>query len=82
MQILFNKTIDQCRKIGARGGRAHARNLRMRKLNALAGHSDFSTTRRYVHPQVQTVKEAIERARNGQTGAKPVPVAPDPAQAA
>ena len=32
MQILFNKTIDQCRIIGARGGRAHARNLRRRKL--------------------------------------------------
>lgn len=32
MRILFNKTIDQCRRIGARGGRANARNLRMRKL--------------------------------------------------
>lgn len=40
-------------------------------LAYLAGHSDFSTTRRYVHPQVQTVRDAIERARNGQSGAKP-----------
>jgi hypothetical protein len=40
-------------------------------LGYLAGHSDFSTTRRYVHPQVQTVKEAIERSRNGHAGAKP-----------
>jgi len=32
MQILFNKTIDQCRIMGARGGRARARNLRMRRL--------------------------------------------------
>lgn len=32
MQILFNKTIDQCRKIGARGGRARARNLRVQRL--------------------------------------------------
>jgi len=39
-------------------------------LGYLAGHSDFSTTRRYVHPQVQTVKEAIERARTRQPGAK------------
>lgn len=39
-------------------------------LGYLAGHSDFSTTRRYVHPQVQTVRDAIERARNGQPGAK------------
>ncbi|HXK06657.1 MAG TPA: tyrosine-type recombinase/integrase [Verrucomicrobiae bacterium] len=37
-------------------------------LGYLAGHSDFSTTRRYVHPQVQTVRDAIERARNGQSG--------------
>ena len=33
-------------------------------LGYLAGHSDFSTTRRYVHPQVHTVREAIERARS------------------
>jgi len=51
-------------------------------LGYLAGHSDFSTTRRYVHPQVQTVKEAIERARNGQSGAKPAPAAADPVHAA
>ncbi len=51
-------------------------------LGYLAGHSDFSTTRRYVHPQVQTVKEAIERARNGQSCAKPTPAPSDPAQAA
>ena len=31
MQILFNKTIEQCRQLGARGGRAFARNLRLRK---------------------------------------------------
>jgi len=32
-------------------------------LAYLAGHSDFSTTRRYVHPQAHTVREAMERAR-------------------
>jgi integrase len=32
-------------------------------LAYLAGHSDMATTKRYVHPQVQTVREAIERAR-------------------
>jgi integrase len=32
-------------------------------LAYLAGHSDFSTTRRYVHQQVQTIRDAIERAR-------------------
>jgi hypothetical protein len=37
-------------------------------LAYLAGHSDFSTTRRYVHPQVETVRTAIERARNAQNG--------------
>lgn len=29
--ILFNRTIDDCRNIGRRGGRARARNLRRRK---------------------------------------------------
>jgi hypothetical protein len=37
-------------------------------LGYLAGHSDFSTTRRYVHPQAHTIMEAIERARNAQGG--------------
>ena len=35
-------------------------------LAYLAGHSDFSTTRRYVHPQEHTVREAMERAREAQ----------------
>ncbi len=35
MQILFNKTITQCRKIGARGGRARVRNLRNRTMHAV-----------------------------------------------
>jgi hypothetical protein len=39
-------------------------------LGYLAGHSDFSTTRRYVHPQAHTIIEAIERARSAQGGHK------------
>ena len=31
MQILFNKTLEQCRQLGARGGRTFARNQRLRK---------------------------------------------------
>jgi hypothetical protein len=34
MPILFNKTLQQCRLLGARGGRARARNLRLRKVPA------------------------------------------------
>ncbi len=34
-------------------------------LAYLAGHSDFSTMRRYVHPQVQIIRDAMERARMG-----------------
>jgi hypothetical protein len=34
-------------------------------LACLAGHNDFSTTRRYVHPQADTVRAAIEKARDG-----------------
>ena len=33
-------------------------------LAYLAGHSDFSTTRRYVHPQAETIHAAMERARS------------------
>jgi integrase len=39
-------------------------------LAYLAGHADFATTRRYVHPQSHTIIEAIERARNAQGGHK------------
>jgi hypothetical protein len=35
MLILFNKTLQQCRLLGSRGGRACARNLRLRKLQAV-----------------------------------------------
>ena len=34
-------------------------------LPYLAGHSDFLTTRRYVHPQTETINAAIEKARGG-----------------
>lgn len=37
-------------------------------LAHLAGHSDFATTRRYVHPQADTVLRAMERAREAQGG--------------
>jgi hypothetical protein len=30
--ILFNKSLEQCRQLGARGGRAFARNQRLRRL--------------------------------------------------
>src|SRR5581483_9976497 len=32
-------------------------------LAYLAGHSDFGMTRRYVHPQADTVRAAMERAQ-------------------
>ena len=35
-------------------------------LAYLAGHSDFATTRRYVHPRKETVLQAIERAQKAQ----------------
>jgi len=37
-------------------------------LAYLAGHSDFATTRRYVHPNLNTAREALERARKAQGG--------------
>src|SRR5262249_36637983 len=34
----------------------------------LAGHSDFSTTKRYVHPQAETVRSAMDRAHEARGG--------------
>jgi integrase len=39
-------------------------------LAYLAGHRDFSTTRRYVHPNLNTAREALDRARKAQGGHK------------
>jgi integrase len=39
-------------------------------LAYLAGHSDFGTTKRYVHPNLNTAREAFERARQAQGGHK------------
>lgn len=37
-------------------------------LAYIAGHRDMSITKRYVHPQQNTLKEAIEKARNANGG--------------
>jgi len=50
-------------------------------LAYLAGHSDFSMTRRYVHPQEDTIREAMERARKGRGGHKIGHTDEKPAQA-
>ena len=31
----------------------------------LAGHSGFAMTKRYVHPRKETIREAMEKARDG-----------------
>ena len=37
-------------------------------LAYLAGHGDFATTKRYVHPNLNTAREALKRAREVQGG--------------
>ena len=37
-------------------------------LGYLAGHTNMNTTKRYVHPQERTIQEAMERAREVQSG--------------
>jgi integrase len=39
-------------------------------LAYLPGHSDFGTTRRYVHPNLNAAQEAIDNARMSQSGHK------------
>ena len=46
-------------------------------LAYLAGHSDFSTTKRYVHPQADAVRAALDRAR-AQLHGKAVDQEPQP----
>jgi len=46
VQILFNKTTDQCRAIGARGGRARAWNLRRRRLHSSEASRSLSAAAR------------------------------------
>lgn len=37
-------------------------------LHKLAGHRDMAVTKRYVHPQEHTIRDAIERAHTAQAG--------------
>jgi hypothetical protein len=37
-------------------------------LAYLAGHRDMAITKRYVHPQADTIREAIEKARVAKSG--------------
>jgi hypothetical protein len=37
-------------------------------LSYLAGHSDFATARRYVHPQRETILAAMQKADVARTG--------------
>lgn len=53
MQILFNKTIDQCRIIGGRGGRVRARNLLLRKSQEVPRPAQTPVVR------IETVGQAI-----------------------
>ena len=55
MPILFNKTVQQCRLLGARGGRTYGRNLRLRKLQA---PSSPQPTARPPRPQPETAHQA------------------------
>ena len=53
--ILFNRTIDQCRSIGRRGGRTRARNLRVRETSRAAAVPVGSQS------EDETARQAIER---------------------
>lgn len=44
-------------------------------LAYFAGHGSFVTTRRYVHPNLATAREAMERARSAQGGRASQPLA-------
>jgi hypothetical protein len=53
--FLFNQTIEQMRRIGARGGRTHARNWRARQ-SAGAGQREIAVA---VAPPLETTTQAV-----------------------
>lgn len=53
--ILFNQSIQQCRQLGARGGRAHALNSRLRRW---ASASAPTPTIPVIQPPLETAAEA------------------------
>ena len=53
VEILFNINVEQCRELGARGGRIHARNLRLRKAKIRV-----QPVADLVPPPMETVHEA------------------------
>jgi len=53
--ILFNRTIDQCRSVGRRGGCAGARNLRARNTSRVAAVPAATQS------EDETARQAIER---------------------
>ena len=55
---LFNKTIEQLRQIGARGGRAHGRNWRVRQRAVQEAAANQPVTEPLVHA-VETTAQAI-----------------------
>jgi hypothetical protein len=54
--ILFNQSLDDLRRNGARGGRAYGRNCRARRL---AAHSTPEPTPAAVVPPIETTAQAI-----------------------
>ena len=36
-------------------------------LAYVAGHSDFATTKRHVHPRMETIRAAMEKVQGGHT---------------
>jgi len=52
---LFNKKPDDMRRVGALGGRARARNLRLRKAYQVPANREIS------RPREETTAEAIRR---------------------
>ena len=53
--ILFHKSLDQCRQLGARGGRVQARNRRLRQLE----ESQAAATPAFPEPELETAAQAI-----------------------
>jgi hypothetical protein len=68
--FLFNQTIEQMRCIGARGGKAHARNWQARQRAAAAGPRETGIRDRKPHRNCCTISTCPRIARSApDTGA-------------
>ena len=66
--MTFSLHRSNCTPSGTPASRAWAPHMDPRTLAYLGGHRDMNLTKRYVHPQEQTIRAAMDRAQVANSG--------------